>query len=306
MLEHNTGPGHPERPARLQAISDLLQGNLADLRWESAAPATRDDLIRVHDSHHVDHILGLSGQNALLDPDTVLSPRSVDAALLAAGLSKAAVHRAYSQKRSTFALVRPPGHHAEAKKAMGFCIFNNVAIAAAYALAELGISRVLVVDWDVHHGNGTQHIFYDRRDVLFFSTHQSPLYPGTGDADETGRAHGAGYTINVPLPAGAGDDALLEAFHTILLPAAAEYEPQLVLVSAGFDAHRLDPIGGMTVTTEGFAALTEVVAHIAHRYAEDRLALILEGGYDLQGLSQSVLSCVQALSSPAPPNIDPA
>ncbi len=294
MAAHDPGRGHPERPDRLRAVRSALEGAAGE--WVAPTPVSREDLLRVHDAAHVDRILALRGRVAGLDPDTAVSPGSVDAALLAAG---AAVQAVDAGGRA-FALVRPPGHHAVPSRAMGFCLFNNVAVAAARALAS-GRRRVLVVDWDVHHGNGTQDAFYDRDDVLFFSTHQFPFYPGTGAAHEQGRGQGEGYTVDVPLPPGLGDGDYAIVFAELLVPIADAFRPDLVLVSAGFDAHRDDPLGGMAVTEEGFAALCGVVRDLADRHAEGRLVLALEGGYDLQGLARSVRACVDVLGGATPP-----
>ena len=297
MIAHDQGPGHPERPERLEAIDDHLRQRFPQLQRHSAPAADAQDLRRIHDSDYVDEILALRGERAVLDPDTVIGPPSVDAALLAAGCAMAAAESALVDDRPGFALVRPPGHHAEPSRAMGFCIFNNIAIAAAHALANPGADRVLIVDWDVHHGNGTQDAFYDRGDVLFFSSHQSPFYPGTGAADETGEKDGEKTTINVPLPAGVGDDELIDIFKSTLVPAARDFDPDLVLISAGFDAHCLDPIGGMQITSEGFADLLDIVTEIAEDCCERRLALVLEGGYHLEALARSVGCCVERLIS---------
>ena len=298
MIEHRPGPGHPERPERLEAIDEHLHSTFGEIERHSAAPASSADLERIHDAAYVDSILSLRGQRAILDADTRVSPKSVDAALLAAGIAGAAVESSIVEGRPGFALVRPPGHHAEYDRAMGFCLFNNIAVATARAIDEFDVSRALIIDWDVHHGNGTQNAFYERGDVMFFSTHQSPLFPGTGQLHERGAGDGAGTTINVPLPAGTGDAGLVEAFETILVPAAREFEPDMVVISAGFDAHRLDPVGGMEVTTHGFAVLLSIVEALAQQLCAGRLSLILEGGYDLEGLSKSVGTCMEALRSP--------
>lgn len=298
MMEHRTGPHHPESPERLWEIAALLDNELGPLWARSAPAASVADAERIHTPAYVASLLAMVGKNTHLDADTVISPGSVDAAFLAAGHAIAAARHTCQTGRPAFALVRPPGHHAAPNRGMGFCLLNNIAIAARYALDELGIRRVLIVDWDVHHGNGTQDAFYDRRDVLFYSSHQSPLYPGTGAVDEVGAGHGAGYTINIPFPAGTGDDGLLAAMESILVPAAGEFEPDLLLVSAGFDAHRLDPIGGMRVSTEGFAAMTAVVSDLATRLCGGRLALILEGGYHRQALARTVARCLRELQSP--------
>ena len=295
MLDHQPGPGHPERPQRLQAVLNRLHEELPQVPRQAAPPATREMVERVHAPAYVESILALKGRSARLDADTIVSPQTVDAAFIAAGQAVAAASFAFDQRTSTFALVRPPGHHAEGHRGMGFCFFNNIAVAAAEILATTEVERVLIVDWDVHHGNGTQEIFYERGDVFFFSTHQSPLYPGTGDAAEAGAGPGLGATLNRPLPAGTGDEELLEVFQSSLIPAARDFAPELILVSAGFDAHRLDPIGGMRVSAAGFGALTDLVAELAQECCQGRLALILEGGYDLEGLSTSVVACLQSL-----------
>jgi acetoin utilization deacetylase AcuC-like enzyme len=295
--QHVAGPMHPESPGRLQAIGQVLdRAPIAGTVVETPRPATREELLRVHRPAHVDHVLSLHGQSAQLDPDTAMSPGSAEAALLAAGAAVDAT-LAVMQRRTTnaFALVRPPGHHAEADHAMGFCLFNNVAVAAE-AARHSGAERVLVLDWDVHHGNGTQHTFEARRDVLFCSSHQFPYYPGTGAPTETGVGAGAGYTVNVALPGGRTDADFGAVFHDVFLPIARAYRPDVVLVSAGFDAHRADPIGGMNVTERGFAAMASAMKQLAEQTCEGRLVLLLEGGYDLDALGQSVHACVEVMA----------
>ncbi|MHC4100117.1 MAG: histone deacetylase family protein [Planctomycetota bacterium] len=312
MLDHDPGPHHPERPDRLRAVVTALKGShVAGVRWGAPRPAPRAALERIHDPAFVDKIEGLRGRSAALDLDTTVSPGSIPAALLAAGAAIDAVTAVTGgDAESAFALVRPPGHHAEAQRAMGFCLFNNIAIAAAHARAALGCRRTLIVDWDVHHGNGTQHAFYDRADVLLFSTHRFPFYPGTGAVDEIGAGEGTGHTVNVPLGEPCGDAEYAAIFDELLEPIADAYRPDLLLVSAGFDAHRDDPLGGMGVSTEGFAALCGRVRDIADRHAGGRVVLILEGGYDLTALAESVHACVQVLAStappPPPPRIEPS
>ncbi|MEE9130740.1 MAG: histone deacetylase [Phycisphaerales bacterium] len=306
MLAHDPHPDHPERPDRLRAVRDALhQQPVPGARWGAGQPAGRESIARVHSAAHIDRIESLRGQSAALDVDTAVSPGSVQAAHLAAGAAIDAVTAVVDGRAArAFALVRPPGHHAEANRAMGFCLFNNIAIAAAHARDRLGCERILIVDWDVHHGNGTQQAFYRDSNVLFFSTHQSPFYPGTGAVDETGADDGIGYTVNVPLPPGLGDGAYGAIFAQLLIPIADSFAPDLVLVSAGFDSHRNDPIGGMMMTERGFALLCAVVCDIADRHANGRLALILEGGYNLAALAGSVRACVETLagSGPQPPN----
>ena len=257
-------------------------------RCGSAAAATPQELERVHTPAYVEHVLGTRGRSVRFDADTGTSPGSVTAAESAAGAAIEAVDSALAGEPA-FALVRPPGHHAEAAQAMGFCLFNNVAVAAAHAVSK-GLERVLIVDWDVHHGNGTQHIFEADNRVLFFSTHRSPFYPGTGHREERGRGAGQGHTHNVPLPAGCTDGDYAMAFDTLLTPVAEAFQPQLVLVSAGFDAHADDPIGGMRVSAEGFAWMCERVMQL-----RAPTALVMEGGYELVGLARSAEACTRVL-----------
>ena len=305
MLTHDPGPGHPERPARLEAVLGALRTPpVPGTDWRAPRPATREQVARVHDPLYVDAVDALRGQYAVLDGDTFTSPRTVEAAWLAAGAAIDAVEAVVrGEARRAFALVRPPGHHAERDHAMGFCFFNNVAVAAAHARAALGCERVLVVDWDVHHGNGTQHAFEERRDVLVFNTHQFPLYPGTGGAPETGRGEGDGFTVNVPLPRGSGDAEYAAVYDELLVPIAEAYRPDLVLVSAGFDPHRDDPLADMAVSGEGFAHLCGVVRGIADAHAGGRLVLLLEGGYDLAALATSVRGCVEVAAGADAPNV---
>ena len=303
MLEHDAGPGHPERPDRLRAVCDeLRRAPPADLTWSRPKPADRASIERIHDPAYIDRLEGVRGRSAALDVDTAVSPGSLPAAYLAAGAALEAVSALMSGvSRRVLALVRPPGHHAEAGRAMGFCLFNNIAVAAAHARAELGSKRVLIVDWDVHHGNGTQSAFFSRRDVLFFSTHRFPFYPGTGDLNEVGEGEGAGFTVNVPLPGGFGDGEYAAIFDEVLVPIADAFGPDLVLVSAGFDAHARDPLGGMGISETGFASLCATVCGLADRHAEGRLALVLEGGYDLSALAGSVRACAGILGGSVPP-----
>lgn len=287
MEAHDQGPGHPERPDRLRVVVERLR-RLKGPRWASAERATRAQLERVHDPAYVELVMGTRGRSVRFDADTATSPGSVRAALRAAGAAVGAMDAALAGEPS-FALVRPPGHHAEAARAMGFCLFNNVAVAAAEALSR-GLERVLIVDWDVHHGNGTQHIFDEDRRVLFFSAHRYPFFPGTGAASERGRGAGEGTTLNVPLPAGCTDGDYDVALQQRLLPVASVFKPQLVLVSAGFDAHAADPLGGMRVTANGFAWMCSQVLSLGAP-----TALVLEGGYDLGALASSAAACTRIL-----------
>jgi acetoin utilization deacetylase AcuC-like enzyme len=303
MLEHDAGVGHPERPERLAAVlRSLRERPVAGTRWAAPRAATREEIGRAHDLDYVDSLSALAGQSFEIDPDTRTSPGTIAAAYLAAGAAIEAVTSVVQgEADSAFALVRPPGHHAEHDTAMGFCFFNNVAIAAEHARATLGSERILVVDWDVHHGNGTQHRFYPRPDVLFVSTHQFPLYPGTGASREMGVGAGEGFTVNAPLPAGMEDGDYLAAFDRLIHPIAEAYAPDLVLVSAGFDAHRDDPLAQMSVTEDGFAAMCAVVRDIAAKHAGGKVVLVLEGGYDVAALAGSVRACLEVLRGASPP-----
>lgn len=294
---------YPEHPGRLTAIRERLEREpVPGVRFETGRTASHEQLARVHTTAYLQAIHELRGQNAWLDVDTTaVSAGSVEAAEIAAGTAVAAVEAAVGQPgSSTFALVRPPGHHAEPVRARGFCLFNNVAVAAAHAQAELGCQRVLIIDWDAHHGNGTQEIFWAEPDVMLFDTHRAaPFYPGSGLLEEVGGGLGEGATVNVPLPGGAGDVAMLKAFREILVPAADFFRPDLVLVSAGFDPHRLDL--ALNMSFDGFGALAGVVQSIADRHCDGRLALVLEGGYHLESLAGGVRAVLEVLAGGTPP-----
>jgi acetoin utilization deacetylase AcuC-like enzyme len=297
---HDTGADHPERPARLAGCRDgLARRGLAErCRSIPARTATDGELERVHDPAYVRHVREAcaTGQRILDSDDTAIGASSERIARLAAGALVDLVSAvAAGEVRRGLALVRPPGHHAARDLAMGFCLYNNVAVAAAHLRAALGLRRVLIVDWDVHHGNGTQDIFEEDPAVFFFSVHQWPLYPGTGRREEIGRGAGRGATLNCTLPPGAGDKEFLGALREELLPAAKRFRPELVLVSAGFDAHRADPLGGLAVTTGAFAEATRIVCDLARDTAGGRLVSVLEGGYDLVALEESVAAHLTTL-----------
>jgi len=303
--DHVTPPGHPESPARAE-VFEAVAAEWRDAGGTVVDPvaASHDTLARVHDRAYVDRIAATAGHSVALDPDTYTSPDSYDIARLAAGAAVQAVDYTFEHRSPAVALVRPPGHHAERDRAMGFCLYNNVAVAAAHAVAR-GLSRVAVVDFDVHHGNGTQWMFYEDPRVLYVSTHQYPFYPGTGAADETGRGDGAGRTVNVPLSAGATDADYELVFDRLLVPVLDRFAPQLVLVSAGYDAHERDPLGGMRLTTAFFGRMTAHLMGVAARHSEGRLAAVTEGGYDLQALRASLLQALVTLrdaSTPPPPD----
>ncbi|WP_027330334.1 histone deacetylase family protein [Marinimicrobium agarilyticum] len=296
---------YPEHPGRLSAIKAYLDENpVPNTHFTSGPSATYDQLSRVHTTSYLDHIFSLAGQHAWLDRDTTaVSPDSIKAATAAAGNAIAAVESVVNKEaQSAFALVRPPGHHAEPVRARGFCLLNNVAVAAAHAQAKLGCERILIIDWDAHHGNGTQDIFWADPDVLFFDTHcAAPFYPGSGHLDEVGAGLGEGYTINVPLPETAGDIAFEKAFRDILVPAAEHFEPDLVLVSAGFDPHRNDM--ALNLTYDGFKVITQIVQSIADRHCDGRLALVLEGGYNLTSLAHGVHAVLEVLTGGEAPEL---
>jgi acetoin utilization deacetylase AcuC-like enzyme len=296
-LRHDTGRGHPERPARLAAVLARLEGErFAGIDRREAPTASREQLARVHDVALLARIEAAVPQSgyAALDADTILSPDSGEAALRAAGAVVAAVDAVLGgQAKTAFCAVRPPGHHAEPGRAMGFCLANNVAIGAAHALAAHGLSRVAIVDFDVHHGNGTQAWAWDRPNVFFASTHQSPLYPGTGAADETGAA---GNVLNIPLRPGSGGAAFRAAFAEQVLPFVEAAQPELLFISAGFDAHEDDPLGGLRLTAADYAWATRELARVAAAGpARGRIVSTLEGGYDLEALAESAAAHVEAL-----------
>jgi len=296
-LEHDTGGYHVENPERLVHIYQALD-DIKDL-FEEIPPraATREEITAVHDPQYVDRIAATAGKEAhRLDADTVTSAKSYEVSLLAAGGLLAAIDAAMDGLANAFALIRPPGHHAERDRAMGFCIFNNIAIGAHYALAQHGLERILIVDWDLHHGNGTQHTFYQDPRVLYFSTHQYPYYPGTGHYTEIGEGKGRGYTVNCPLSTGCGDADYANLMRHILRPIALAYRPQLILVSAGFDIYYRDPLGGMAVTEGGFARLTDIIMGIAEEVCGGNMVITLEGGYNLEGQALSVKEVVKRLA----------
>lgn len=297
FLEHDTGPHHPERPDRLLAVLAALdEPAFADLPRLIAPAATLEQLARVHPADYVEAILRIRpppGELAQIDGDTVMSTRSAEAAQHAAGALVAGVEAVMTGKaRTVFAAVRPPGHHALPSVPGGFCLFNSVAIGALHAQAVYGLDRVAIIDFDVHHGQGTQAVVAPDPGLFYASTHQSPLYPGTGSPRERGLD---GNVVNVPLPAGSGSAEFRAAWSERILPALDAFAPQLVVVSAGFDAHRDDPLAGLNVETADFVWLTEELLAIAARHAEGRLVSALEGGYDLDALAESVVAHVQAL-----------
>jgi len=331
-LEHIAGEGHPESPNRLRVIHHLIDAEFSDLQHITPRLATEDELALIHDPSYIRAVANTEGKaHSQLDPDTGLSARSYEIARLAAGGLLHAVdallnpqsdlppavtslHRAVMSAtsrmqgvpgasaggirnpQSIFAFVRPPGHHAEPARGMGFCLFNNVAIAAEYAKEQYGLTRVLIVDWDLHHGNGTQRAFYDDPEVLFFSSHQYPYYPGSGNFGEVGSGKGEGFTVNAPFPHGFGDAEYLAVYDRILKPIALEYRPELVLVSAGFDPYVKDPLGGMGVTGEGFGGLASIARNIAEQTCGGKVLIALEGGYNPDGLREGVRAVLHSFT----------
>ena len=299
FLEHMKDLPHIESADRLAVLYEELDRPEHQGRYlfPAFAPAPHAVLELNHAPEYVRRLAASKGKpQVVLDPDTQTTARSYEAASLAAGAAVAAVEMAVSGTiDNAFCLVRPPGHHAEHNRAMGFCLFNNVAVAARYAIERLGLARVLIVDWDLHHGNGTQNAFYDTDTVLYFSTHQSPHYPGTGAAGEIGSDRGKGFTVNVPLPGGLDDHAYVTVFNELLAPIARQYQPELILLSAGFDIHRFDPLGSMGVTGTGFAYMAKVLLDLATETCQGRLVACLEGGYNLAGLKEGVFATLDEM-----------
>ncbi len=294
FVDHVTPAGHPERPERAQVL-EAVAASFKEQGGEVVEPraATDEDLLRVHAPEHVEAIVATRGKATMIDEDTFASPDSDAIARLAAGAVLTGIDRALDgpQGSRSLVLVRPPGHHAEADRAMGFCLYSNVAVGAAYARSR-GCARVAIVDYDVHHGNGTQWIFYEEPTVLFVSSHQYPFYPGTGAASEQGRGAGLGFTLNVPLDAGAKDDEIEKKYAEQVIPAVRNFKPDLLMISAGFDAHEMDPLGQLRMTSEGFGRLTKMLLELANEVCEGRVVLVTEGGYDLEALSDSLKAVI--------------
>lgn len=289
FADHLTPPGHPERPGRAEAMQHVVaEWRKRGGAVQEARSATADELARIHHAEYISLVRETAGRAVALDPDTFTSPDTYEVARLAVGAACQAVDDVMDAAgRRGFAVVRPPGHHAERGRAMGFCFFNNIAVAAAHARAR-GLSRVAIVDYDVHHGNGTQWSFYDDPSVLFISSHQYPYYPGTGAASDVGTGAGAGFTVNLPLEVGATSADYELVYQRVALPVLRQYKPELVLISAGFDAHQRDPLAGMRLTTEEFGRLTALVAGVADEVCAGRVVALTEGGYDLHALASSL------------------
>ncbi len=306
-LEHDTG-GHPENAGRLRAIETALdEAGWPGLERAQAPAATREQLLRVHSAEHIDAIERFAAAGGgMLDLDTITSEGSFEAALHAAGGSAWAAEQLLAgEDRFAFCALRPPGHHAEAARAMGFCLFNNVAVAASHAIANGGAERVLVLDWDVHHGNGTEAIFAPSDRVLYASIHQWPLYPGTGAADYVGEGEGLGYTVNLPVPPGSGSDEFLSLVQNVVIPIGRAFEPGLIAISAGYDAHRDDPLAECAVDTEAYGEMARTMRLLGDEL-EVPILLCLEGGYEPEALGASVVATVQGLESDGEPRKAPA
>jgi acetoin utilization deacetylase AcuC-like enzyme len=304
FIEHETGD-HPECKERLVVAKQVLERSGLDLEWVTPEPAPVEAIARVHDRAYIDTVRRIAEEGGgQLDWDTIISPRSYEAALLAAGAGMMAVERSLSSGQKAFMLVRPPGHHACRSRGMGFCLFNNIAIAAKYALEELGLERVLIVDWDVHHGNGTQAAFHDDPRVLFVSTHLAGHYPGTGLARDLGSGEGAGFTVNIPLQYGDGDGAVRLAFETLVQPLARAFRPQLILVSAGYDPQEGDPLGGLRFSEAAFQWMAAFLGHLSQEIEAAGPLVFLEGGYVPDMLAASIVATLKGLQGELP-QLDP-
>jgi len=303
-IDHLTPAGHPECPQRLTSIYGMLDTHCDGKGLEFRVPreATKEEIVLNHAASYVDAVEATSGgQQVSFDPDTSASAGSWTAAKLAAGAVLDGCDLLMNgQAANTVALVRPPGHHAEHDRAMGFCLFNNVAIGARYLLKQHGLERIMIYDWDIHHGNGTQNAFYDMPEVLYVSSHAYPYYPGSGALQETGRGEGSGYTVNIPLAGGQGDADYVQIIDEVLAPLARAYQPQLIIVSAGYDIYDNDPLGTMQVTEQGFGSMANRVKKIAEEVCQGRLLLALEGGYHIEGIARSVRHTLDALAGLSP------
>ncbi|MBE9502822.1 MAG: histone deacetylase [Proteobacteria bacterium] len=287
-LDHETGP-HVETPQRLKVIYEMLQSEKIHERTASIAAryASEEEIALNHTTSYIQQLKNMGA--GYLDADTILSEKSYDVARLAVGGCLNVVDDIMAGKISRgFAFVRPPGHHAERDRGMGFCLFNNIAVAARHLIKKHSLNKIAILDWDLHHGNGTQHAFYAEKEVLYMSIHQCPCYPGTGQLEEIGEEEGEGFNVNLPIPAGVGDEGYIEAFDKLFLPILEKYSPHIILVSAGFDTHYDDPLGGMKVTAEGFAEMGQALINIANQNCNGKIAFFLEGGYSLSALSESV------------------
>jgi acetoin utilization deacetylase AcuC-like enzyme len=301
--KHDPGRGHPESSERIDAVARAIAAPRLASKIEVVAPkaAEKEHILLVHWERLYDEVMATRArERTYLDSDTIACPATAEVAHLAVGAVLTAIDRVMSagedKFENAFALLRPPGHHAKPDKAMGFCFFNNIAVGAMYALKRYQLRRILILDFDVHHGNGTQKAFYTSPEVLYLSTHQSPHYPGTGAINETGKDEGEGFTLNVPMPAGMGDREYLRVFRDVLVPVGLQYRPELVLVSAGFDAHRDDPLGGMELSSGGYAAIASEILGLARETCQGKVIFALEGGYNLKALEESIGSVLDVMT----------
>ncbi|MFO7569456.1 MAG: histone deacetylase [Smithellaceae bacterium] len=298
-LQHTAGSSHPESPQRLASIYEMLDNPGMSWKYHAIEPreASHDEIGYIHTPHYINHVAQTAGKShVILDPDTTTSAETYEIAKLAVGgLCNAIDAVMTGEVDNAFAFVRPPGHHAGTANSAGFCVFNNIAIGAMHARIKHNVKKVLIVDWDLHHGNGTQKIFYNDRQVLYFSTHQYPYYPGTGSLHEIGEGMALGFTVNVPLHRGAVNGTFVSAFRKILEPVAKAYKPELILVSAGFDTYFKDPLGGMRVTPEGFSAMARILLNIADTCCGGKMVAVLEGGYHVAGLTASVKATLEEM-----------
>jgi len=306
FLEHRGPAGHPERPERISAVGAALDARGEALTRIAPRAATPDEILRVHSRAHFEQIQAACGRApAQLDPDTYVCAESFEVAMLAAGgTTELALRVARGELHSGLAAVRPPGHHAERDRAMGFCLFNNVAIAARALQSDQSVDRIMILDWDVHHGNGTQHLFESDPSVLYASIHQFPFYPGTGTVGEIGVGRGEGFTLNVPLPAGCGDAEYVAVMERLIAPAARSFRPELLLISCGFDAHRDDPLASMKVTREGYREMGAIARALADDLCAGRLLFVLEGGYAASGLTDGVHAVLDAIAGEEIPKVE--
>ncbi len=298
-LSHDTGEGHPERADRIRALLEMIKSSSMNesLEWNESPLAKESHLLNNHSARYIDSVKTecfMGGGH--LDPDTVVSMDSWDSALHAVGGSLAAVDKVIlGELKNAFCITRPPGHHARPGAAMGFCLFNNIAIAAKYAKSEYGLKKIFILDWDVHHGNGTQESFYADESVFFCSLHQLPLFPGTGNANETGQDKGKGFTLNLPITAGSNDPVYLDLFDQQVIPAIRKFNPELILLSAGFDAHKLDPLAQVNLSGEVFGEFTQKVMQVAEEVCNGKIVSLLEGGYSLEGLCEGTAAHLNTL-----------
>ena len=306
MLEHKTGENHPEKPERLSSAVSAVKKNKALSKhfiWPAISKASNDHIRLAHTDDYINLVKSeverLDGdQQVLLSTgDVVISKDSDEAARFAVGAGITGIDHIMDKKAgSAFALVRPPGHHATSTRGMGFCVYNNIAVAAKYLQKEYGLKRILIVDYDVHHGNGTQDIFYSNESVFYFSVHQHPFYPGTGRENETGQGKGKGATLNVELPEGSGDKLLVSAFEQNLVPAMKNFNPDFILVSSGFDGHKDDLLGGLSYTSKGYKSVATILTKLAKEYADGRIMFMLEGGYTASSTNDSIIAVLEALT----------